>query len=90
MLGGQIKYRLSGDKLPLTGRLFSVLKIGALLCLTQNQHCTTQRLGFRTNWTPDMEPDIFNISHGINQFVAFQRSRENFVLTTKMQTLKIM
>ena len=28
---------LSGDKLPLTGRLFSVLKKAALLCLTQNQ-----------------------------------------------------
>ena len=32
----QVQYLLlSGDKLPLTGRLFSVLKKAALLCLTQ-------------------------------------------------------
>ena len=51
MLGGQIKYRLSGDKLPLTGRLFSVLKKAALLCLTQVMSPTLSWRRGAMSWT---------------------------------------
>ena len=47
----QVQYLfLSGDKLPLTGRLFSVLKTGALLCLTQNQTIRNSEFLYETSF----------------------------------------